>query len=370
MKTHIFFISIITVAFFSFKSFSQTNHTSIVAKSNKSKITQTKIEKRTISIYLPPAYNKNSKYKVIYFNDGQYLFKGGWHLENILDTLIKNKTIEPIIAVGIYSDDNRNSDLIPFDDSWIKLNVGDYTPKTKEYSDFIRKKIVPYIEKNYSILKGAKNRAFAGVSFGGLHTMWDGITHPDYWGCIIAMSPSLWVNNFEIFNYVAHCKNIKSKIWFDIGATTGEWNYYIPIIEILKKKKLVYGKDLFYYEDPIGGHDANSWSKRIKYPLILFAGSKNFTPKEIKIEIEVIKSSISNKYFQRINPIIYLENGLIFSASNQAKYELINIADGLVKNDGRFTFKKKKNLEVKISYKNFTKKIVINYFKIENQKKL
>jgi len=369
MKNYSILFLTIIILLFSIWSLSQTNDISFGIK-NKGEIIYTKIENRPISIYLPPFYNKNSEYKVIYFNDGQYLFKGWWHLENVLDTLINNKTIEPLIVVGIHSDENRNSDLIPFNDSWIQSNVGAYIPKTKEYSNFIRKKIIPYIERNYAIAKGAENRAFSGASFGGLHVLWDGITYPNYWNLIIANSPSLWVNNFEMFNYVANIKNITSKIWLDIGATTGEWNYYVPIIETLKKKNLIYGKELFYYEDPSGHHNANSWSKRIKYPLIVFAGNKNLTPKDMKIEIEVIKSSSSNSYFQRINPIIHLENGLIFSAANQATYELINIADGFIKSDGRFSFSKKKNLKIKITYKNLIKNIVINYSKIENQKKL
>lgn len=111
MKIHIKLILIYFL--FSFESFGGTVQHSLTPSDT---IIQTKVTDRIISIYLPQNYNKNSKYKVIYFNDGQYLFKGGWNLEKQLDSLTENEIIEPIIVVGIHSNENRNSDLIPFND--------------------------------------------------------------------------------------------------------------------------------------------------------------------------------------------------------------------------------------------------------------
>lgn len=339
-----------------------------VKTSEFSKIERVVIEDRQIDIYLPPNYNPKLSYKVIYFNDGHKLFGTGWHLEVTLDELITTKVVEPLVVVGIYNDADRNNDLIPYDDLWIQQNWSNYSPMAASYSLFIRDKIIPFVEKKYAIREGASNRALAGASLGGLHAMWEGVQSPDYWGLVIAMSPSFWVKEYQIFETINLSENYPSKIWFDIGATTGEWNYYVPVIDILKDKGLVYGTDYFYYEDPDGYHNDASWSKRIIYPLKIFSASGTLTPVSMDIEIEVIKSAQSELYFQRINPIITLNNGVVFSASTQANYELVNVSDGAIQSDGRFAFTNDQDLEVKITYKDLIKTVTVSFSEVQDRK--
>lgn len=338
------------------------------ATSEFSKIEQILIEDRQIDIYLPPHYNPQLSYKVIYFNDGHKLFGTGWHLEVTLDELINTKAIEPIVVVGIYNNLDRNNDLLPYDDPWIQQNWGNYSPMAASYSRFIREKLIPYVENKYAIREGAFNRAIAGASLGGLHAMWEGVQTPDYWGLVIAMSPSFWVKDYQIFETINLSENYPSKIWFDIGATTGEWNYYVPIIDILNEKGLNYGTDYFYYEDPNGYHNDASWSNRIIYPLKIFTASGPLTPVSMDIEIEVIKSAQSELYFQRINPIITMDNGVVFSASTQARYELVNVLDGVIEADGRFAFASDQNLEVRITYENLTEVVTVSFSEVQDRK--
>jgi len=58
-------------------------------------------------------------------------------------------------------------------------------PFVQERGDFISdfiKDLIPYVEKNYRISGQAKNRALAGFSMGGYHTLKIGLNHPEMFG--------------------------------------------------------------------------------------------------------------------------------------------------------------------------------------------
>ena len=335
----------------------------------QTKIITKKIGGKKIKIYLPDSYDdkKSSGYKVIYLNDGEWFFSDDWNLQNTLDKLIEEQVIQPIIVVGVDTEKNRNTVLLPYFDNWVSTNWGNYSPEADLYNKYLTDQLIPIIEKTYNVSKGKDNRALAGASFGGLHAFYTGIKDSINWNMIIALSPSLWVNDFKVFDEIRYGA---SKIWFDIGATTGEWNYYIPAIERLISSGYDYGSNLFYLEDPIGKHIGTDWVRRITYPLILFAGiDSNESIKDWKVEIEIIQSAQShNTYFQRINPIIELHNGVKYSVATQASYVLLNDEDGSIEKDGRFKFNGQNDLKTRISYKGLVKEFSIQYDWVQSQK--
>jgi enterochelin esterase-like enzyme len=62
-------------------------------------------EPRLINVYLPGNYSPSNKYPVVYATDGQIIATGNY--VNILDSLIENKLISPIILVGVYSNEKE-----------------------------------------------------------------------------------------------------------------------------------------------------------------------------------------------------------------------------------------------------------------------
>jgi enterochelin esterase-like enzyme len=48
-----------------------------------------------------------------------------------------------------------------------------------DFSDDFLKVVIPYVDKNYRTLANANNRAMAGLSMGGGHTIQNGLTHPE-----------------------------------------------------------------------------------------------------------------------------------------------------------------------------------------------
>ena len=327
----------------------------------ESKIVHETVEGRQLSIYLPPDYSKDRTYKVIYFHDGQELFVPDWDLQPLLDELIAQEKIEPLVVVGIHSTRERSSDLVPFEDDWIRREWGDYTPKATTFSEFIANKIQPFVQRNYQVSEALGDQALFGASFGGLHAIWDAAKQPDRWGMVAGISPSGWVADYELFKTVEKAKWKNTKLWLDIG--TGEWEYYVPIVESLLEQGLDYGSELFYYEIPDARHIPKDWRARIAYPLIVFAGRQPYKPVSMKVEVEFIPSLSSNRMYRRINPVITCSNGIRFSAVTQASYILLNPEAGTIEKDGRFEFSGKKNLKVQVKYEAFEESLTIKFQK-------
>ncbi len=109
------------------------------------------IADRKVTIYLPPNYRKNKKYKVLYFKDGSDYIRFG-KAPNILDNMISKKQIEPVIAVFI--------DPIDRDEDYVLSNKDFYV-------DYFLNKLIPWVENNYSARNDKEGRVLIGASAGG-----------------------------------------------------------------------------------------------------------------------------------------------------------------------------------------------------------
>lgn len=326
-----------------------------------SKIVKHRVAGHQLSIYLPETYTSSKKYKVIYVNDGQWLFERSesLQLDKKLDSLIEIDAIHPIIVVGVHSDRSRAASYVPYP---IEGNPY-FKSKVTTYANILTKKIIPFVEDTYSTIEDRNGRAVFGFSFGGLNATWLSIHYADFFSFSAGFSPSYWVNDYQLLKEVENSKN-NTTFWFDIG--TDEWNYYIPFIRSAIQKGGIYGETIFYYEVPSGEHTIQDWKKRISYPILIFSGKKNANIKDWNIEIEVIKSKTrSGVFYQRINPIIRLSNGVKYSLADQAKYVLKNGHAGQLKADGRFIFNGENDLRIEVSYKKFKKEISIKYKDIQ-----
>lgn len=319
-----------------------------------------------LSIYLPPGYDENDAYPVVYCNDGQTLFgakENSWALQETLDKLIRKKQIYPVIVVGIHSGSSRSSNYLPYEDEWIRENWSDYVPQAKQYTEKLIEFVIPHIDSAYATIPEKSDRAIMGASLGGLHATWAALHYPAYFSMAGAFSPSYWVADYQIFEDAKKAES-DQKFYFDIG--TGEWNYYVPMIPVFGQ---VYGENVFYYEVPESTHTPQAWGTRVHNALLLFAGNDP-GDSEWEVEIEVIKSqSRSNVFYQRLNPVIRYQNGLTFSLALAANYELQNPKDGELGEDGSFKFINPEDLEVIVSYKGESKRLKISYKEIERRKR-
>lgn len=313
---------------------------------------QSKISTHTISegyelsIYVPNNYSKSKNYPVVYFNDGNWLFHSnqGLALKSILDSLISNDIIDPMLIVGVDQNTDRKNRFIPYYDSWITSNMGAYQPQAELYTRKLCDLIIPYIEHHYAV--DSHQRALFGFSFGGLHALWAGM-NTDCFTMVAGFSPSLWTADYRLINEHEKKGSEKLKlVWFDIG--TREWNYFVPYIETLVDFGIE--KDyIFYYEEVNGLHTMQSWKGRLGYPLQIFSGRYKNKIESIQLIKECIPSqSTANKVYQRLNAVGEDVSGVQITLAKKAKYEIIN-GDGTIMDDGRYEVKGEQ-MQVRVSY--------------------
>jgi enterochelin esterase-like enzyme len=139
---------------------------------------------RQFEIYTPPGYDANitDKYPVLYIMHGGGEDETGWAAQGkadfILDNLIADKKAKPMLIVMV---DGNFSSASMFDEGGLKL----FTRELKEA-------VLPFVESNYRTLNDAGSRALAGLSMGGIQTLYAG------------------VNNAQLFSYLG----VFSSGWF------------------------------------------------------------------------------------------------------------------------------------------------------------
>ncbi len=126
---------------------------------------------RRMYVYTPAGYdpsNKSVKYPVLYLLHGGGGDEDAWSTLGrtcqILDNLIAAGKAKPMIVVMPNGNPNQYAAQtlgIP-----VKENVKKYNSNFDNYSSLVTD-ILPYVEKNYNVIKNRKGRAVAGLSMGG-----------------------------------------------------------------------------------------------------------------------------------------------------------------------------------------------------------
>lgn len=133
---------------------------------------------RNIYIYLPPDYDENRQkpYPVIYLFDA-FIYLNRVEVPNILDNLITEGKIEPMIAVLFGTYNNTRGILLP-------INF--------EFKNEFITVIVPLISEKYNISLNPKYNIIGGMSYGGLAATFIAFYHPDVFGKVLSQSGSFW----------------------------------------------------------------------------------------------------------------------------------------------------------------------------------
>lgn len=124
-------------------------------------------EDRLISVYLPPDFNKNKIYPVVFSTDGQLLNR---IFKKTLDSLIEKDQVPEIIIIGAFSNEKkvegkdyeyRNCEYI---EGWGEDSV--LKKRFDNHLIFFTQEMIKYVEQKYPISKERKDRYFYGFSNG------------------------------------------------------------------------------------------------------------------------------------------------------------------------------------------------------------
>ncbi|MDR1171557.1 MAG: esterase [Bacteroidales bacterium] len=221
---------------------------------------------RRVTIYTPPGYEQSKEtYPVFYLLHGAGGDEEAWialgRTSQILDNLIAQGKAKPMIVV--MTNGNAGQQAAPGESP-----KGMYKPSfmgdTRMDGDFEKAfpDVIKFIESNYRVKKEKKNRAIAGLSMGGFHSMHISKQYPDLFDYVGLFSAAIMPNEnaqSEIY------KNTEGKLqtqfakkpklyWIAIGNTDFLFQANTDYRTILDEKGYPY-----VYRESDGGHIWKNW---------------------------------------------------------------------------------------------------------------
>ena len=178
-------------------------------------------KKRTLAIYLPANYEKDTsiRYPVLYFLDGDALFDEKilegheWQLDEVLDSLGKLGGQQAIV-VGIYNSKERRTEYKPY---LSPLLPEETSVSGREHAEWIATDLKNWVDQNYRTLPDPSSTVIGGASLGGLMAYYMLMTFSNVYDRAIVFSPSFWVNE-DIFTVDKEVSDLSGKrIYFNAG---------------------------------------------------------------------------------------------------------------------------------------------------------
>jgi enterochelin esterase-like enzyme len=234
---------------------------------------------RDVSVYLPPGYEQDDghDYPLLVLQDGQNLFdpetafiRGRtWRVADNADAAIDEGEVEALVIAGVANaGERRLAEYTPTRD-W-KLGGGE----ARLYGEMLVQELLPFLRERYRLRPGAAQTGLGGSSLGGLVSLWLGLTHPDSFGKLAVLSPSVWWNHRSILRTVdelAPALPQRPRVWLDVGDQEGR--RAIADVERLHARLTAHGwRDGLdaHFEIVDGGtHDENAWAQRVR-PMLQF----------------------------------------------------------------------------------------------------
>jgi predicted alpha/beta superfamily hydrolase len=175
-------------------------------------------DKRRVTIYLPPDYQKGKKrYPVIYMHDAQNLFDEytaafgvEWKVDETLD-MLWSKYKKSCIVIGIDNGPKRINEYLAYPNERFKPSLGD------EYVEFIVKELKPYVDSVYRTKRESRYTAIAGSSMGALISLYAITTYPEIFGSAALLSGSYWLVPDIEYRMTTTNRNAYAKYYLSAG---------------------------------------------------------------------------------------------------------------------------------------------------------
>ena len=209
-----------------------------------------------------PADSNSKELPVLYVTDGSdYYHDEMGSLVIILDNLIADRSIVPILAVFIDPWDRKNN---------VNRRDREYIPTadgTCTFCEFVVEELIPTVEQKYPAGKSRQHRAILGTSWGGLNATFMGMRYGSLFGLVGIQSPAFrrapWV-----ITEIAKTKNLPSKAFINTGTfEEGRDEGARALRDALGNRVEV------KYVEVNDGHSWGQWRALLDDMLIFFFGS-------------------------------------------------------------------------------------------------
>jgi len=212
---------------------------------------------REMYLYTPPGYdNSTEKYPVLYLLHGGGEDQRGWANQGktnlIIDNLIAENKTRPMIIAMLDGNIGMQDGVAGFGEKSLSA-----------FENELKNGAIPFVESNFRVLPDSKNRALAGLSMGGLQTLYAGIKNTNLFAYLGVFSSGWWANNptladpqyeFMKNNSATINSNLK-EFWISQG---GKEDIAYENCQIMIKKLDQMGIK-YKYSEYAGGHTWPVW---------------------------------------------------------------------------------------------------------------
>lgn len=229
------------------------------------------------NIYLPIGYQSENKYPVLYlihgYGSNETMWLSGLGLDKTADKLQNEGKIKPLIIVTPQIDNS----------------YGFNSTSAGNYSDYLVKDLIQYVDSHYSTDATRESRYIGGLSMGGWAALYNAFTHPELFSKVGGHSPGLWVDDWtntgDLKYWIYPSDEIRAQrdpillaetqdlqgltVYLDCGDEDS-YKFYLGT-EALYKKLQSQNIKSEYHRSP-GGHDDNYWRTHESEYLLFYAG--------------------------------------------------------------------------------------------------
>ncbi len=194
---------------------------------------------RPVELFIPIAPAPPRGFPFVVVTDGD-LAATDFRTHEVTRRLSRAGVIDPMVVIAVPSRQDRNREL---------------SVRAGLFVDYLADAVVP---RAGAVVALADSGAILGYSFGGLTAVRAGLTRPDRFDRVIAMSPSLWFRRRAALRRAHDAPAIADRFWIDVGTREGNPREVVPYMvadarqlrDDLMRRGLSLGRDLGYYEAP------------------------------------------------------------------------------------------------------------------------
>jgi predicted alpha/beta superfamily hydrolase len=237
---------------------------------------------RAVWVYLPPTYLENTAWRapVVYMHDGQNLFDpalafGGneWQVDETMNQAASDGSIAEAIVVGPANGGSaRIDEYTPTNTAMYGGGRGDL------YLRFLVEELKPVIDRDYRTRPERGSTAVMGSSLGGLISTYAGVTRPETFGLVGALSPSTWWDGRWILGSVAGVRaapNRPLRVYVDsgnAGTSMDDVANTAQLAQAWRDRGYAEGATLLHVVQDGATHSERFWAQRLPGALRFLLG--------------------------------------------------------------------------------------------------
>ncbi|WP_157729565.1 alpha/beta hydrolase [Tumebacillus algifaecis] len=253
-----------TVAVLNYPGFEPNLYRAVRQHAPQGEITQHRLQsavlenERSVWVYTPPGYSADSEpYRVLVLFDG-FEYDKIVSAPTILDNLVADGKISPVVAVFVNANDRRNEEM----------------RGTALFAKFAAEEVTAFVRQHYNVSTDPKHAAIGGCSNGGLMGMIVAMQNPNVYGNVLSQSGSFaWGYDGEpewFMKQLEKAVSVHLNVYMDVGnceqADVLESNYSIR--DQLRQK----GANVHFTEFK-GGHDWVCWRETFADAVVALFGN-------------------------------------------------------------------------------------------------